>query len=79
MDFYDASPFTVSQLPFHGMTTYPYPAGESYPDDSHALGYQLNWNDRYEQGVPSQSFRFDYQPRPSTPADTETPTGDQRP
>ena len=79
MDFYDASPFTVSQLPFHGMSTYPYPAGESYPDDSHALGYQLNWNDRYEQGVPSQSFRFDYQPRPSTPADTETPTGDQRP
>jgi hypothetical protein len=72
MDFYDASPFTVSQLPFHGMSTYPYPAGESYPEDNKALEYQLNWNDRYDRGEPNHSFRFDYQPRPSTPADTET-------
>ena len=28
MDWWDASPFTVAQLPFHGMSTYPYPANE---------------------------------------------------
>ena len=72
MDYYDALPFTVSQLPFHGMSAYPYPAGESYPDDSSSIDYQLNWNDRYDQGLPNHSFRFDYQPRPSTPADTDT-------
>ncbi|MGA2220111.1 MAG: FG-GAP-like repeat-containing protein, partial [Terracidiphilus sp.] len=46
MDWWDASPFTVAQLPFHGMATYPYPEGEGYPDDKSALDYQLNWNDR---------------------------------
>jgi tetratricopeptide (TPR) repeat protein len=72
MDFYDASPFTVSQLPFHGMSKYPYPSGESFPEDNKSVEYQLNWNDRFDSGNPSQSFRFDYQPRPSTPADTES-------
>lgn len=72
MDFYDASPFTVSQLPFHGMSTYPYPVSESFPRDPSSLAYQLNWNDRYVSGNPSRSFRFDYEHRPSTPADTET-------
>jgi tetratricopeptide (TPR) repeat protein len=72
MDFYDASPFTVSQLPFHGMSKYPYPARESFPEDGKSVAYQLNWNDRFDNGNPSQSFRFDYEPRPSTPADTET-------
>jgi tetratricopeptide (TPR) repeat protein len=71
MDFYDAMPFTVSELPFHGMSAYPYPAGEAYPDDAKAMEYQLNWNDRFDSGEPSQSFRFDYEPRPSTPADIQ--------
>ncbi len=31
MDWWDASPFTVSQMPFHGMSNYPYPAAESSP------------------------------------------------
>ena len=74
MDFYDASPFTVSQLPFHEMSTYPYPVGESYPEDRTSIEYQLNWNDRFDSGEPSQSFRFDYQLRPSTPADTAATT-----
>jgi hypothetical protein len=74
MDYYDASPFTVSQLPFHGMTTYPYPVSEAYPENDQTFDYQLNWNDRYDQGNPTHSFRFDYQYRPSTPADTEGPT-----
>ena len=32
-------------MPFHGMSTYPYPAGEKYPDDAASLDYRLNWND----------------------------------
>ena len=74
MDFYDASPFTVSQMPFHAMSKYPYPANESFPEDSQSVEYQLDWNDRFERGEPSRSFRFDYQPRPSTPADTQSDT-----
>jgi Flp pilus assembly protein TadD len=70
MDFYDASPFTVSQLPFHEMSTYPYTERESYPADRKSIEYQLDWNDRFDTGAPAQSFRFDYQLRPSTPADT---------
>jgi tetratricopeptide (TPR) repeat protein len=72
MDFYDASPYTVSQLPFHGMSTYPYASGESYPEDSKSVEYQLNWNDRFDTGNPAHSFRFDYQLRPSTPLDPLT-------
>jgi hypothetical protein len=69
MDWWDASPFTVAQLPFHGMTAYPYPATEKFPDDSPALDYQLNWNTRFESGDPVRSYRFDYRELPSTPKD----------
>jgi tetratricopeptide (TPR) repeat protein len=68
MDWWDASPFTVAQMPFHGMSAYPYPENESYPDDADALGYQLNWNDRFDSGEPVRSYRFDFQLRPSSPA-----------
>jgi len=74
MDFYDALPFTVSQLPFHEMSGYPYPAGEAYPEDTKSIDYQLNWNDRFDRGEPDHFFRFDYRLRPSTPADTAAPT-----
>jgi Flp pilus assembly protein TadD len=73
MDFYDASPFTVSQLPFHEMSTYPYPQSESYPADRKSIEYQLNWNDRFDSGDAAHSFRFDYRLRPSTPADVLAP------
>ena len=72
MDWWDASPFTVSQLPFHGMSTYPYPKTERYPDDADALAYQLDWNDRFDSGEPVRSYRFDYRMLPSTPADDES-------
>ena len=72
MDWWDASPFTVAQLPFHKMSTYPYPASEKFPDDAGALDYQLNWNDRFDSGEPVRSYRFDYQLMPSTPADDGT-------
>ncbi len=69
MDWWDAMPFTVAQLPFHKMSTYPYPAGEKFPDDAGAIDYQLKWNDRFDSGEPVRSYRFDYRLMPSTPAD----------
>jgi len=74
MDWWDASPFTVAQLPFHGMSAYPYPANEKFPDDADALGYQLNWNTRFDSGEPVRSYRFDYRLLPSTPADDQPPS-----
>jgi len=74
MDWWDASPFTVAQLPFHAMSKYPYPANEKFPDDADAMEYQLNWNDRFDSGEPVRSYRFDYKVRPSTPTeDTAAP------
>jgi len=69
MDWWDAMPFTVSQLPFHKMSAYPYPSNETFPDDPGAIDYQLQWNDRFDSGEPVRSYRFDYKRMPSTPAD----------
>jgi tetratricopeptide (TPR) repeat protein len=69
MDWWDGSPFTVAQLPFHAMSTYPYPRTEKYPDDAGSLDYRLNWNDRFESGEQVHSYRFNYQLLPSTPLD----------
>ena len=73
MDWWDASPFTVAQMPFHGMSTYPYPASENYPDDAASLDYRLNWNDRFEAGEPVRSYRFNYRFLPSAPAEAGAP------
>ena len=67
MDFYEAMPFTVAQMPFHGMSTYPYPASEHYPDDAKSLAYRLNWDDRFESGEKTQRFQFNYQPAHQKP------------
>jgi tetratricopeptide (TPR) repeat protein len=69
MDWWDASPFTVAQIPFHGMSRYPYPKEEKYPDDTRSIEYQLNWNDRFESGEQVHSYRFNYQLLPSTPSE----------
>ena len=37
---------TIDPLPFHGMTTYPYPEGESYPNDRVHKHYRLKYNTR---------------------------------
>jgi tetratricopeptide (TPR) repeat protein len=74
MDWWDASPFTVAQLPFHKMSKYPYPESESFPDDASALDYQLNWNDRWDSGEPVRSYRFDYRLMHSTPLEDAAPT-----
>jgi hypothetical protein len=79
MDWWDASPFTVSQLPFHKMSAYPYPAGESFPDDAAALNYQLNWNDRFDSGEPVRSYHFNYQTLPATPQGFGNPAGTSKP
>ena len=80
MDWWDASPFTVEQLPFHKMSAYPYPAGEAFPDDADALDYQLNWNDRFDSGDPVRSYRFDYRQLPASPAGDLAPAaGTARP
>jgi len=73
MDWWDASPFTVVQMPFHRMSTYPYPKPEEFPLDTQSLDYQLNWNDRFDSGEPVGSYRFDFQVRPSTPVEDMPP------
>ncbi|MGA3344499.1 MAG: FG-GAP-like repeat-containing protein [Terracidiphilus sp.] len=70
MDWWDASPFTVAQLPFHAMSAYPYPGSEEFPLDAQSLDYQLDWNDRFDSGEPVRSYRFDYRMLPSTPQAT---------
>lgn len=61
MDWWEASPFTVAQMPFHQMSRYPYPAGEHYPETLDADRYWLEWNNRYESGNRRQRWAFDYQ------------------
>ena len=69
MDWWDAMPFTVSQMPFHQMSKYPYPSTEKFPDDASAIDYQLDYNDRFDSGEPVRAYRFNYKLMPSTPAD----------
>ena len=72
MDFYEATPFTVAEMPFHGMKAYPYPPAQHYPDDASATGYRLDWNDRYELGsANARSYRFQYGPRTIDPQPTD--------
>jgi hypothetical protein len=37
---------SVEPLPFHGMSRYPYPAGEHYPRDAVHDNYQRTFNTR---------------------------------
>jgi len=73
MDWWDASPFTVAQLPFHKMSAYPYPDSEEFPQDAQSLEYQLNWNDRFDSGEPVRSYRFDYRIQRATPDNVSEP------
>jgi tetratricopeptide (TPR) repeat protein len=67
MDFYEASPFTVADMPFHGMSAYPYPASEHYPQDEQRMQYELEWNDRFDSGRGVQRYGFHYEPRVMVP------------
>ena len=46
MDLYTAYPQTVSPLPFHGMSGYPYPPSEAYPKSPAHDAYQRTYNTR---------------------------------
>ena len=50
MDFHSAHSLTVGPLPFHGMSSYPYPPSESYPLDESHLHYLLEYNTRQVKG-----------------------------
>jgi Tfp pilus assembly protein PilF len=67
MDYYEAMPFTVAAMPFHAMSGYPYSEKEHFPDNEPSIGYQLDWNDRFESGKSSPHYLFDYQPRSAEP------------
>jgi Tfp pilus assembly protein PilF len=64
MDFYEASPFTVAEMPFHKMSAYPYPETENYPDDADTIRYMLDWNDRFDTGrTTAKGYQFKYESR----------------
>ena len=67
MDFYEALPFTVAQLPFHSMSGYPYSKREHFPDTRNSIEYTLDWNDRFESGNRTQPYQFRYEKQQSTP------------
>lgn len=46
MDLYTAHPTTVGPLPFHGMTTFPYPPSERFPTSEAHEAYRREWNTR---------------------------------
>lgn len=80
MDFYEAMPFTVAAMPFHEMSTYPYPQTEHYPEDNRSVRYQLDWDDRFESGERKQLYQFQYGPefsKPILPAASQTSRGGQ--
>ena len=50
MDLHSAHSLTVGPLPFHGMSGYPYPAHERYPQTSAHLEYLQEYNTRWIKG-----------------------------
>jgi cytochrome c-type biogenesis protein CcmH/NrfG len=50
MDPHTAFGETVLPLPFHGMSAYPYPSTEAYPDDAEHREYRSTYNTRRLEG-----------------------------
>ncbi len=50
MDFHSAHSLNVSPLPFHDMSSYPYPTSETYPQDEEHMKYELEYNTRWIKG-----------------------------
>jgi tetratricopeptide (TPR) repeat protein len=50
MDFHSAHSLTVEPLPFHAMSAYPYPPGETYPQTQAHLDYLQEYNTRWVKG-----------------------------
>jgi hypothetical protein len=47
MDPNSAAPYFLGPLPFHGMSSFPYSAGEGYPDSEAHQNYLKDWNTRH--------------------------------
>lgn len=47
MDPNSAAPHFLGPLPFHGMSSFPYPEGESYPQTPEHRDYLERWNTRF--------------------------------
>ena len=45
MDFHSANSLSVEPLPFHGMSSYPYPQTEHYPQSEANLDYIQKYKD----------------------------------
>ncbi|HXM97245.1 MAG TPA: FG-GAP-like repeat-containing protein [Candidatus Dormibacteraeota bacterium] len=60
LDFYAAHAFTVEPLPRHASISYPYPAGQEYPEDAEHQQYRLEYNTRTGSGRMPASLRYDY-------------------
>jgi len=56
MDLHSAAADTVTPLPFHRMSRYPYPKTENYPDSENYRRYQREYNTRR---VPEVYSRID--------------------
>lgn len=54
MDIHSGSPDTVTPLPFHDMSRYPYDTTERYPDDDAHRKYQREYNTRRVPAMMSQ-------------------------
>ena len=50
MDYHSAHSLTVEPLPFHGMSSYPYPSHERYPTSAQHVRYVLDYNTRRVKG-----------------------------
>ena len=50
MDFHSAYSQTVEPLPFHGMSSYPYPKTERYPQTAENIEYLQQYNTRWIKG-----------------------------
>jgi hypothetical protein len=61
-----ACPKTVDPLPFHAMSTFPYPPTEQYPTDAEHQQYLTDWNTRYEATVPQAPAPSPVAPAPTT-------------
>jgi hypothetical protein len=56
MDPNSAAPYFLGPLPFHGMSSFPYPSDEHYPDSEAHQQYLREWNTRnYYRSFPELS------------------------
>ncbi len=60
MDFYEARPFTVGPMPYHGMSTYPPKKPAPQAVRRAMRRYELKWNTRFEPLGNAHPYRFHY-------------------